>query len=281
MFTRRLFVRTALAALATGTVLPLVSTLGSTRPTEESPPVAEAFSREEPQTSDALSEQPPEVVNMLAEPPSVALMPARQPLFEPFWVVTELPTKLWPTMTEVDTAVGKAEPGRVFRVDAPQEDFRLFVWDPHENRHVYIGLEAVGTTAPPFWDSFADNGRWLNVTLSGPQHVSAMQGDLEVRRELISAGIERRTKPGFYRIKYRVESETMDSRTVPDATRTYLLKDVLYTQYFDDEGSAIHYNWWATTWGAPGSQGCLGMKLEGAKFMWEWANINTPLVVHY
>ena len=73
----------------------------------------------------------------------------------------------------------------------------------------------------------------------------------------------------------------MDRRTVPDATRTYLLKDVLYTQYFHDDGSAIHHNWWASSWGAPGSQGCLGMRLDGAKFMWEWAAIGTPLAIHY
>jgi lipoprotein-anchoring transpeptidase ErfK/SrfK len=108
-----------------------------------------------------------------------------------------------------------------------------------------------------------------------------MQGDREVFEDLVTAGIQQRTRPGFYRIMRRVYNETMDSRTVPDATRTYLLKNVLYTQYFHGDGSAIHYNWWASSWGAPGSQGCLGMRLDGAKFMWEWANIDTPLTIHY
>ena len=87
----------------------------------------------------------------------------------------------------------------------------------------------------------------------------------------MTAGVDRRTKPGFYRILRRVANETMDSRTVPDATRTYLLKDVLYTQYFHGDGSAIHYNWWASSWGYPGSQGCLGMRMAGAKYLWDWA----------
>ena len=36
----------------------------------------------------------------------------------------------------------------------------------------------------------------------------------------------------------------MDSRTIPGMTDRYLLKDVLFTQYFTWDGAAIHYNWW-------------------------------------
>ncbi|MCC7368744.1 MAG: L,D-transpeptidase [Chloroflexi bacterium] len=210
----------------------------------------------------------------------VLARPAGDPPFEPRWVATFLPTKLWPTATEIDDSVGPVEPGALFRVDAPQRGYRLFVWDPRENRHVFLGSEAVGPADEPFWSAFADDGRWIDVSLGLPQRLRAMQGDQEVFRDLITAGIDRRTKPGFYRILRRVANETMDSRTVPDATRSYLLKDVLYTQYFHNDGSAIHYNWWAVTWGAPGSQGCLGMRLNGARYMWDWATVGTPLAIH-
>lgn len=259
MTTRRSFLRAALAAAAAGTALPLVPT-----------PVNAYCLEDTPEGSAAV-----------CQGRSIPLRPAGDPAFDPFWVATHLRTKVWPTPTELDEAAGTTDPGRLFRVDAPQDGYRLLVWDPRENRHVYIGSEAVGTADAPFWSSFADDGRWIDVTLSLPQHLKAMQGDEDVLRDLITAGIDRRTKPGFYRINRRVYNETMDSRTVPDATRTYLLKDVLYTQYFHDDGSAIHYNWWASTWGAPGSQGCLGMRMDGAKFMWEWAGVGTPLAIHY
>jgi hypothetical protein len=216
------------------------------------------------------------------DPPGPALLrPVGPPGFEPWWVQTFLATKTWPSADALADPVESIEVGRVFRVDGPQEGYRVPVWDARENRWVYIGTEAIGPVGTPHWADYADDGRWIDVTLSTPQHLVAMQGDVGVFKDLVTAGVDRRTKPGFYRILRRVYNETMDSRTVPDATRRYLLKDVLYTQYFHGDGSAIHYNWWASSWGYPGSQGCLGMRMGGAKFLWEWAAIDTPLTIHY
>ena len=207
--------------------------------------------------------------------------PAGDPSFQPWWVQTFLPTNLWPDPEETHDPLERVQPGRYFRVEEPQDGYRLRVWDARENRQVFIGAEAVGPADAPFWADFSEDGRWIDVSLALPQHLVAMQGDKVVFQDLVTAGVQQRTRPGFYRIMRRVYNETMDSRTVPDATRTYLLKNVLYTQYFHGDGSAIHYNWWASSWGYPGSQGCLGMRLDGAKFMWEWANIETPLTIHY
>ena len=143
-----------------------------------------------------------------------------------------LGTKLWPTATTVQGDVGAVEPGRLFRVESPQNGYRLLVWDPRENRHVYIGSEAVGPAESPFWSAFAEDGKWMDVTLTTPQHIMAMQGDEPKMRDLVTAGLQGTTKPGFYRILRRVYNETMDSRTVPGSTDTYLLKDVMFTQYF-------------------------------------------------
>ena len=259
MTTRRSFIRGALAAAAALVSLPITPVRGRSQCAEDGSAGLPAICGPDP-----LRERP-----------------AGDPAFEPFWVATHLTTKLWPTAVEVDEPLETIGVGRLYRVDAPQNGYRLLAWDPRENRHVYVGSEAVGPADAPFWSAFADDGRWIDVNLSIPPHLKAMQGDDVVRRDLITAGLDRRTRPGFYRIIRRVYNETMDSRTVPDATRTYLLKDVLYTQYFHGDGSAIHYNWWASSWGYPGSQGCLGMRMDGAKFMWEWANISTPLAIHY
>lgn len=259
MLTRRSLLRGALAAAASLTALPLL------------PTPARAYCVED------RADGPKGICGAGTKP----ARPPGDPGFESFWVAVHLDTKLWPTAMEISEPIGDVEPGRLFRVDAPQAGYRLLVWDPRENRHAYVGSEAVGPADAPFWSAFADDGHWIDVNLSLPQHLNAMQGDAVALQDLITAGLDRRTRPGFYRIMRRVYNETMDSRTVPDATRTYLLKDVLYTQYFHGDGSAIHYNWWASTWGAPGSQGCLGMRMDGAKFMWEWATVGTPLAIHY
>ncbi|MCC6175144.1 MAG: L,D-transpeptidase family protein [Chloroflexi bacterium] len=208
--------------------------------------------------------------------------PAADPSFEPWWVATHLPTKLWPSATEVAAPVDTVEPGKIFRVEEPQQGYRLHVWDPRENRQVFIGSEAVGPADTPFWAAFADDGRWLDVTLTPLQHIKAMQGDEQVMQDLVTAGLQGTTRPGFYRILRRVYNETMDSRTVPGVNDHYFLKDVLYTQYFTGDGAAIHYNWWGPPrgFGYPGSHGCLGMRLDGSKFLWDWAGIGTPVVIH-
>jgi len=205
------------------------------------------------------------------------------PSFEPFWVATHLPTKLWPTASEVDDPVEKIDRGRIFRVEEPQQGYRLLVWDPRENRQAYVGSEAVGPADPPFWAEFADDGKWVDVTLTPMQHLKAMQGDVVVLEDLVTAGTQGTTKPGFYRILRRVADETMDSRTIPGLPDSYLLKGVLFTQYFTGDGAAIHYNWWGPPrgFGYPGSHGCLGMRYDGSKFMWDWATVGTPIVIHF
>jgi lipoprotein-anchoring transpeptidase ErfK/SrfK len=81
-----------------------------------------------------------------------------------------------------------------------------------------------------------------------------------------------------------VANETMDSSTVGiprNGPGGYYLTNVLFTQYFLPTGQSIHYNWWSSNWGYPGSHGCLGLSYADAAFMWNFANIGTPVVIHY
>jgi hypothetical protein len=259
--TRRGFLRSA-AAIGAALALPLVPALPTPRVLAE----------------EAEGEPGP---GARSGPEPAVLRPMGPPGFHPWWVQTFLATKLWPSADEVAEPVESVDVERFFRVEGPQEGYRVPVWDARENRIVYIGVEAIGPVGAPIWADYSDDGRWIDVNLAIPQHLGAMQGDMRVFKDLVTAGVQQRTKPGFYRILRRVYNETMDSRTVPDASHPYLLKNVMYTQYFAPDGSAIHQNWWASSWGYPGSQGCLGMRTDGAKFMWEWAGVGTPLAIHY
>jgi hypothetical protein len=208
--------------------------------------------------------------------------PTGDPSFEPFWVTTLLGTKLWSSAAALDDPVDTIEPGKLFRVEEPQQGYRLSVWDPRQNRHVFIGSEAVAPTDAPFWSAFADDGKWMDVTLTPLQHLVAHQGEDVVLQDLVTAGTQGTTKPGFYRILRRVADETMDSTTIPGLADHYHLTGVLFTQYFTGDGAAIHYNWWGPPrgFGYPGSHGCLGMRYDGSKFLWDWANVGTPIVIH-
>jgi hypothetical protein len=90
------------------------------------------------------------------------------------------------------------------------------------------------------------------------------------------------TPTGFFTILRRVQNETMSSETlgIPrEAPGGYYLKDVLYTQYFTNDGASIHYNYWSSNWGYSGSHGCLGMSYDDALWFWNWAGVGTVLFI--
>lgn len=126
-------------------------------------------------------------------------------------------------------------------------------------------------------------GKWIDADLTEPAMVTAYDGDKIVYSALAIIGDSAHpTLRGSYTILRRVENETMDSATlgVPrDAPGGYYLKDVLYTQYFTEQGAALHYNYWRGTFGYPGSHGCLGLSLKDSRWFWDWASVGTPVVV--
>lgn len=127
------------------------------------------------------------------------------------------------------------------------------------------------------------SGRWIDADLGEPTMIAAYEGEKIVRTMLAIRGIDGApTTVGSFKIVRRVDNETMDSETIGiprDSPKGYLLEDVLYTQYFTNDGAALHYNWWLGNFGFPGSHGCLGVSLEDARWLWQWAQVGTPVVV--
>jgi hypothetical protein len=127
-------------------------------------------------------------------------------------------------------------------------------------------------------------GRWLDVNLAGSAKVVAHEGGGTARSFYAIKGVAKYPTPlGTWSIVRRVANETMDSTTVGiprNSPGGYFLKNVLYTQYFRDTGESLHYNWWSSAWGAPGSHGCLGLSLGDSKWLWEWATVGTPVLIH-
>ena len=162
------------------------------------------------------------------------------------------------------------------------DGYRLLVWDPRENRHVYIGSEAVGPAESPFWSAFADDGKWLDVTLTPPQHIKAMQGDELKLRDLVTAGLQGDNQAGLlpHSAARLQRDDGQPDRPGFDGHLPAEGRDVHPVLHGD--GAAIHYNWWGPPrgFGNPGSHGCLGMRWDGSKFLWDWANIGTPIVIH-
>jgi L,D-transpeptidase-like protein/SH3 domain-containing protein len=139
-----------------------------------------------------------------------------------------------------------------------------------------------GVFLPSQSDSYT--GRWLIATLAPVTKVIAYEGQTPVRSMYALRGIPRFPTPtGVFSIMRRVPNETMDSLTlgIPhNSPFGYLVKNVLFTQYFTGDGASFHDNYWSSNFGGAGSHGCLGLSYGDSKWLWDWASIGVPVIVN-
>ena len=132
---------------------------------------------------------------------------------------------------------------------------------------------------PPLPADAPSNGRWIDIHLA-QQLMVAYEGREPVRTVVMTSGMPGWETPnGWFAINHRVANETMESGSI-GAENFYVLKNVLFTQYFTDRGHALHFAWWKNeeTIGRPGSHGCINLLLDDAQFFWDWADIGTPVI---
>jgi len=136
----------------------------------------------------------------------------------------------------------------------------------------------------PFIQSRAP--RSIEVSLSR-QRLTVYVGEEAVYTASVTTG-----KPGYetpagtYTVGSwgRVFNETMTSSqaAISDPAEEYHVKNVLYTQYFNNLGDALHLNYWQpeSVFGAqPTSHGCVGLMLHDAQWLWLFVQPGTKLTI--
>jgi hypothetical protein len=122
-------------------------------------------------------------------------------------------------------------------------------------------------------------GRWIDADLQEPVMVAMYEDGKIVDAALALKGTrDWETPTGTFTILRRVASETMSSDTIGiprNGPGGYHLTNVLFTQYFTNDGSSFHFNYWSGNFGYRGSHGCLGLNYDDAIFLWHWANVGT------
>ncbi|MGD1701869.1 L,D-transpeptidase [Dapis sp. BLCC M229] len=114
--------------------------------------------------------------------------------------------------------------------------------------------------------------RWISIDLS-TQRLIAWEGNKAVYAVIVSTGkASTPTRLGTFRVqtKYRTTRMTGPGYDVPD---------VPYTMYYDG-GMAIHGAYWHNMFGTPVSHGCTNVAVNHAKWLFDWASVGTPVVVH-
>ncbi|NJP11551.1 MAG: L,D-transpeptidase [Leptolyngbyaceae cyanobacterium RU_5_1] len=117
------------------------------------------------------------------------------------------------------------------------------------------------------------NQRWLEIDLSS-QRLFAWQGRRQVYAVVISTGKDATPTPtGVFAVQTQHRYARMQGED-------YDIPDVPYTMYYH-HGYAIHGAYWHNSFGTPVSHGCVNVAVNHARWLYYWANISTPVVIHH
>lgn len=129
--------------------------------------------------------------------------------------------------------------------------------------------------------------KWIDVSLS-QQVARAMVGDEVVFTAPVTTGAPPFDTPtGTFSIeedgRIAVERMTASQAGYDPRRAQYDVERVLFTQYFDRWGNALHLSYWRphSVFGhMPTSHGCVGMELHEAQYMWLFARPGTRVEIH-
>ena len=129
--------------------------------------------------------------------------------------------------------------------------------------------------------------RWIDIDLS-EQVARAMVGDRVVFEAPITSGqAPFETPKGSLAIepdgRIAVEKMTASQAGYAEEVAQYDVERVLFTQYFDRIGNALHLNYWrphSVFGNTPTSHGCAGLELHEAQYLWLFATAGTRVEIH-
>jgi lipoprotein-anchoring transpeptidase ErfK/SrfK len=139
----------------------------------------------------------------------------------------------------------------------------------------------------PFAAAQSGQEKWIDVDLS-EQRARAMVGDQAVFVAAISSGAAQFPTPvGSFAVqrdgRIPVEKMTASQAGYQAEQAQYDVERVLFTQYFDLNGDALHLNYWRphSVFGrTPTSHGCIGLELHEAQYLWLFASAGTRVEIH-
>ncbi len=115
-------------------------------------------------------------------------------------------------------------------------------------------------------------GRWIDIDLSA-QRLTAWNGKQKVRSFNISTGKRRTPTPtGTFAIQSKYRSTRMRGQD-------YDVPNVPFVMYYSG-GYALHGAYWHNNFGTPVSHGCVNLRTASARWLYNWAAVGTPVVIH-
>jgi len=116
------------------------------------------------------------------------------------------------------------------------------------------------------------NQRWIQIDVTN-QRLIAWEGGNQVYAVIVSTGKRATpTHPGVFTIQTKLRRDRMRGPG-------YDISDVPYTMYYHG-GYAIHGAYWHNNFGTPMSHGCINVAVDHAQWLYNWASVGTPIVIH-
>jgi lipoprotein-anchoring transpeptidase ErfK/SrfK len=152
-----------------------------------------------------------------------------------------------------------------------------------------VGAQTWVPSVPP-WTSTTDpqgDEKWVDVNVS-TQTASAMIGARAIYTAPVSTGSPQFPSPlGSHAVepdgRIAVERMTATQAGYNPAQARYDVERVLFTQYYDRNGDALHLNYWrpASVFGHTAtSHGCVGMQLHDAQYFWLFGEPGMRVEIH-
>jgi len=142
-----------------------------------------------------------------------------------------------------------------------------------QGREAQQGLARAKKKLAPAAPSTSLTGKWIGINLSR-QTLTAYQGSTPVLQAVVSTGTRYYPTPtGRFSIRRKYRSTHMSGPG-------YSLPNVPYAMFFVG-GYAIHGTYWHSNFGTPMSHGCVNMRTDQAGWLYNWAPLGTPVVVHH
>ena len=114
--------------------------------------------------------------------------------------------------------------------------------------------------------------RWIAVSLA-EQRLWAYEGMRLVRQFQVSTGtVDNQTLAGLFRIYSKNKSANMDSQDYDVPAVPYVL--------FYDKDYALHGAYWHDAFGTPVSHGCVNLRVDDARWLYEWASVGMAVFIH-
>lgn len=120
--------------------------------------------------------------------------------------------------------------------------------------------------------------RWISINLFEQTLAVYEQGRL-VFATMVTTGLPGWwTQPGTFQVYARLERDDMSGAFEADRSDYYLLQDVPWVMYYD-RARALHGAYWRTSYGYPGSHGCVNLSPTDAHWLFNWAQEGTYVYV--